>query len=298
MGSWGHPRRSIRLACWGEVSVREGALRPCPDYDDAWLLPVPSVPSAVFDIGANQGYDALLVLLSGGQRQVVLVEANPAALARAAENLIRNGVAHRRASSPPSRATFRARRGELLDGGDGCGRQRVPQPRPVRQHLGELHHRPHRHGRCAVRAVSGGPGVGESGRGGGRGPVLAGSAECAAAARTCFVVEMHSNPNLSMADNARAVLEWCRAAGYRPWYLAEHSALECPEQIQHWGRVTSYCSRRRGRFPSGWLCSNNRRNSRRRCVLWKNRLPCGAGTERPLARKGEPEPARRYPLKV
>jgi FkbM family methyltransferase len=51
-----------------------------------------------------------------------------------------------------------------------------------------------------------------------------------------FLVEMHSNPELSMETNASKVLAWCEKNSYHAWYLKNHSLLKSPETIKHRGR--------------------------------------------------------------
>ena len=65
---------------------------------------------------------------------------------------------------------------------------------------------------------------------------LLGSVSCARHQRTRFLVEMHSNPDLSMLANAQKVLQWCQEVGYNAWYLAEGMVLERPEPIQNRSR--------------------------------------------------------------
>ena len=72
--------------------VREATFQEphVPDYDDAWLYACARHCEIVFDVGANIGQSALLMLLSNSVKRAVLVDANWEALAVAAENLIRN----------------------------------------------------------------------------------------------------------------------------------------------------------------------------------------------------------------
>ncbi len=70
--------------------VRQGTIRRPPDLDDAWFLVLAQHSGTVFDIGANVGYTALLASFSPRLEAIVLVDANPNALAIAAENLIPN----------------------------------------------------------------------------------------------------------------------------------------------------------------------------------------------------------------
>src|SRR5205085_718443 len=78
-----------------ELTLRDGTVRDEIDYDDAWFHACARNAQIVFDVGANVGSSALMAMLCPSVRQVVLVEANWAALGVAAENLIRNGLAER-----------------------------------------------------------------------------------------------------------------------------------------------------------------------------------------------------------
>lgn len=66
------------------------------DYDDAWILALGFDSRVVFDVGCNVGQSTLLLLHSDRIEQIVLIDPNPAALAIAAENLIRNSLSPRR----------------------------------------------------------------------------------------------------------------------------------------------------------------------------------------------------------
>lgn len=77
------------------LTVRDGSVRAKPDYDDAWCLACALHARIVFDVGSNVGQAALPMLVSGGPELVVLIDANPRALAYAAENIFRNGLWHR-----------------------------------------------------------------------------------------------------------------------------------------------------------------------------------------------------------
>ncbi|MGH2361385.1 MAG: FkbM family methyltransferase, partial [bacterium] len=66
--------------------------------------------------------------------------------------------------------------------------------------------------------------------------VLRGSKRCARHAKTRFLVEMHSPPELPMVKNAARVLAWCEEVGFAAWYLADETRLEKPAQVGHRGR--------------------------------------------------------------
>lgn len=65
------------------------------DYGDAWLAALAREARVVFDVGSNVGQAALMMLAWNTIEEIVLVEANPDALAVAAENLVLNGLIDR-----------------------------------------------------------------------------------------------------------------------------------------------------------------------------------------------------------
>jgi hypothetical protein len=82
--------------------------------------------------------------------------------------------------------------------------------------------------------------------------VLAGSRAIAARRETRFLVEMHSNPALSMLTNANEVLGWCSKTGHAAWLLKEHVQVAAAEHIQHRGRCHLLLQPKEWPFPA-WL---------------------------------------------
>ncbi|MFQ5571208.1 MAG: FkbM family methyltransferase [Rhodothermales bacterium] len=216
--------------------VRRGTVRPQPDYDDAWFLACALHARIIFDIGANVGYNALLAARQGNVDQVVLVDANAVALSAAAENLIRNGVGRKArfvrafvADSVHDVVTF------WTVGKGAAGSMYASHAQTASKHASHV----------SVSTVTVDylseeygllPDFVKVDVEGAEREVLAGSAACARHEKTRFLVEMHSNQDLSMSENAADVLSWCKSVNYRAWYLKEHVMLEGPEMIRHRGR--------------------------------------------------------------
>src|SRR5690606_31689734 len=51
--------------------------------------------------------------------------------------------------------------------------------------------------------------------------VLLGSAEVARLGNPKIFVELHSNSELTMEENARKILDWAASSGYSVWYLTD-----------------------------------------------------------------------------
>jgi FkbM family methyltransferase len=219
-----------------EFTVHIDTVPKEPDYDDAWMFACAQHAQVVFDIGANVGYSALIALLSESVKEMVLVEANPEALCIAANNLIRNRLSARCRFVPAFAGEAENLRVRFWTVGTGSA--------------GSIHKS---HAKTAAKANSFidvptvtldalcenfnvTPDFIKLDVEGAEHSVLKGSKCCAAKARTRYLVEMHSNPEMTMAQNATDVLDWCQSVGYRAWYLSEATRLDSPAQIQHRGR--------------------------------------------------------------
>ena len=219
-----------------QLTLREGTIRDDIDYDDAWFHACARHAEVVFDVGANVGQSALIAMLNPAVRQVVLVEANWAALSVAAENLIRNDLAER-ARFVCAFADEAANRtvqfwtvgtgaaGSMFEGhaataaSAGSSRQ---VPTTTLDDIGTLY------------GVV--PDLVKIDVEGAEAKVLAGHKIGAVKNRTRYLVEMHSMRELTMADNATRVLDWCASVGHSAWYLSEGTKLTSPSTIAHRGR--------------------------------------------------------------
>jgi FkbM family methyltransferase len=229
--------RLVRIALLGHsLQLSEGTVRSTPDYDDAWFLACALHADFILDTGANRGGMALLALLCPNVKEVVLVEPNPAALIIASENMIRNHLSSRArfvcafasdvASSTIRLWTVGAGAAGSMYSGHAVTASRASQSLEVPTvTLDELV--------AEYRQV---PDLVKIDVEGAERLVLTGSRKLAAANRSRFLVEMHSNPELSMVQNAEAVLQWCHDLRYSAWYLARGTRLETPDDVNDRGR--------------------------------------------------------------
>jgi SAM-dependent methyltransferase len=116
------PRLVRRSILGREVLVLDGSVREKADYDDAWCLACAAHSRIVFDVGSNVGQAALPMLLTGVPELVVLIDANPQALAYAAENIFRNGL-WRHSQFVCAFVGATGGDASLLDCGHRCGRE-------------------------------------------------------------------------------------------------------------------------------------------------------------------------------
>jgi len=219
-----------------DVEVRWGTIRPEVDYDDAWLYACLQRAKIVFDVGANVGGASLIGLLCPNVEQVVLIEANPDALSVAAQNLIRNHLSDRARFVAAFADEVSDRVVEFWTVGTGAAGSMYPgAAATAARHrsatrvstitLDEL-----------VAAYGVVPDFVKIDVEGAEGNVLRGARETARHLQSRFLVEMHSQPELTMAKNAEQVLAWADELGYAAWYLSDAVKLESPSTIEHRGR--------------------------------------------------------------
>lgn len=232
----GYPRTEKHVVFGRTLYISRGIVREKPDKDDAWLFACARHAESVVDVGCNVGQASVHMLLAGSVKRIVLVDANAQALALAARNIIANRLSmastfvHAFASNEADTdVTF------WTVGTGAAGRRYASHAQTASAAgahsqvktvtLDQL---------CAELCLQ--PDLVKVDVEGAESEVLDGSVVCAKGQKTRFFVEMHSNPDLSMTENAGRILGWCATTGYSAWYLTEHVQLTSPEQIAHRGR--------------------------------------------------------------
>lgn len=217
------------------LRVRDGTVRPTPDYDDAWLFCAAAEARAIFDIGCNIGQSAMIEIVAGPPDQLVLVDPNREALTIAVENCCRNGFESAVRAACAFVSTFPAEEVQFYT-----------------THLGAAGSRYKGHAKTAAKRGStlqvmtttldllaerfGAPDLVKVDVEGAECEVLEGAVRLVRSASPRFLVELHSPPELPMVENTRRILDWCSRNGYAAFYLAGHVELTEPRQIAHRGR--------------------------------------------------------------
>lgn len=217
-------------------TVVKGSIREKPDYDDAWLLALAKDAHKVFDIGCNLGQSALLILHSGQVNEILLVDPDPDALSKAAQNLIYNNwsqqarfkcafVSNKQDEQIYFYSTPRGAASSMYASHATTATNLEMKKLVSTTTIDYL-----------VDAFNTVPDLIKIDTEGAERLVLQGAVKLAKRQSTRFFVEMHSNVELSMHDNAQAILAWCGQVNYRAWYLKEKIELISPETISHRGR--------------------------------------------------------------
>jgi FkbM family methyltransferase len=234
------------------ISVREGSLRLPADYDDAWFVACAQHATTLFDVGANIGGDAVLALATGRISEIALVEANPAALLVAADNLIRNGMSANAHFIAAFASDVEGERTVLWTTGTGMAGSMYPDHAVTAAARGDTISISTTTLDALGDLLGFQPDFIKIDVEGAETKVLAGSVRLAAQRRARFLVELHSNSQLPMLANAQRTLEWCGEVGYSAWYLKEHTPLLSAEQISHRGRCHVLLQPSHWEYPE-WL---------------------------------------------
>lgn len=222
-----------------DLTVRVGSLGDpaTPDYDDAWIHACALHSTTVFDVGANVGQSALLILASQpALREIVLVEANWRALSIAADNLIRNQMSGRARFVCAFAGREEDRVVELWTVGTGAAGSMFKGHAVTAAAANETIQVPTVTLDGIAKRSGVQPDLVKIDVEGAEHEVLLGAREIAASHTARFIVEMHSPPELTMARNAELVLAWCRDVGYSAWYLDKAIGLDSPQQVASRGR--------------------------------------------------------------
>lgn len=233
-----------------QLRVYRGTFRGI-DKDDAWYAHLVQDATVIFDIGANVGWTALLACVYGSASRIVLVDPNPMALTFAAGNLTINDFSEdcvfvkRFISDKPGDKV------KFFTAGPGAAGSMFASHAKTASSLGSWFW-------VSTTTVDGLssrlnliPDLIKIDVEGAEHLVLLGSAEVARLGNPKIFVELHSNSELTMEENARKILDWAASSGYSVWYLTDGIEITSPDHIKHRGRCHVLLLRKGIEYPTG-----------------------------------------------
>lgn len=229
--------------------VYSGTVNDKIDNDDAWLFALSGHCEHVFDIGCNIGQSAILMFYHDKMKNIVLVDPNPNALSKAAENVILNNFAHK---SRFINAFLSEKNGETVDFytvGSGAAGSKFKS-------FAKTAARKNSHYKVQTLSVDYlvshtrvTPDMVKVDVEGAEYEVLKGAKKLAEKGTVSFFVEMHSGDELPIIENTRRVLDWCKQNRYSAWYLKTKEPLTT-EAIKNRGRYHALLLPEATEFPS------------------------------------------------
>lgn len=218
------------------LTVTQGCINKKADKDDAWWYALAQRHDKIFDIGANVGYSTILATLHAPDKQVLLADPNPEALALAQENLERNGLDKNKAYV---NAFVGERAGEQLKfytlGTGSAGSMygsHADSAKSVNAHYIVNTNTLDR----IVQEQGWTPTLVKIDVEAAESYVLNGAVQLTDLKQVVFMVEMHAPPEMPMLKNAGLVLDWCTRHHYVAYYMKEYVQLTDSQQIAHRGR--------------------------------------------------------------
>jgi len=218
------------------LRVYKGTIRKQPDKDDAWFAHLVMDKQVVFDVGANIGYTALLGNIYGNPKTILLIDPNPLALASAAANMILNDLSSNCRFVAAFVSDKSKEKVKFYTVGRGAAGSMFKSHAKSASKLNSWYWVPTLTLDDVAEEQNMDPDFIKIDVEGAEHLVLRGSGKLAKRKRVHYFVEMHSNTNMSMVQNAELILEWCREYEYKAWYMRDAIQLKDAEQIAHRGK--------------------------------------------------------------
>jgi FkbM family methyltransferase len=217
------------------LRVLPGTIRSSPDQDDAWFTWLCASKNRLFDIGANVGFTALIANLRG-MENMALIDPNPAALSKAAANLIYNNMAW---NIQFVNSFISDKTGETIPFytvGSGAAGSMYKGHAQTAASIDSVYHVPTMTVDQLVKQLGWVPDLIKIDVEGAEAKVLEGARTTSETNYPWFMVEMHSPPELPMVKNAELVLDWCSSTKYTAWYMKDAVKLKKPDLIANRGK--------------------------------------------------------------
>ena len=213
-----------KLVLEKEYLVRKGTIRNKVDKDDACLFELSKNSQNIFDVGANIGQSTML-MIPNNPKKIVLIDPNPKALSIASENLIYNNLSHK---AIIYNGFVGQNSGGIVDFytvGTGAAGSKFKSFAKTASSLDS-------HFKVRTLCLDE---ISEETRiipdlikidvEGAESGVLLGSTKIAKEQKTLFFVEMHSGDELTIIENTKLILGWCKQNNYKAFYLKEMCEL-------------------------------------------------------------------------
>lgn len=222
--------------CGVPLHVLPGTCRAHTDQDDAWWFYLAKHHNVIFDIGCNVGYTALLSLINNPNKTMVLIDPNPKALQKAAQNIINNGLGSKVCYKAAFVGAMNDKTVKFYTVGAGAAGSMHASHAKTAASMNAF---------MVVKTVTLDhlyntynikPDLIKIDVEGAETQVMEGAKQVAKETQCVFFIEMHAVENLGMEAAGDFMLNWCDTMNYKVWYLKDGTHLTDSAKIKDRGK--------------------------------------------------------------
>lgn len=222
--------------CGIELKTLPKTIRKKTDKDDAWYFALLQKHATIFDLGCNIGYTSLLAAIQPNNKKIVLVDPNPEALAKAAQNMIVNGFGFKSTFISAFVGNEDGKKVKFYTVGSGEAGSMYASHAETAKAVNSFYEVEEITIDALVKQVNFIPDLVKIDVEGAESLALEGAVQLAEKQTTKFFIEMHALKERSMRENAQLIINWCSANGYKPIYLSVKKELSEANMIASRGK--------------------------------------------------------------
>lgn len=211
--------------CGIDLKTLPNTIRKKTDKDDAWYFALLQNSKIVFDLGCNIGYTSLLAAIQKENEKIVLVDPNPEALAKAAQNMIVNGFGFKSTFISAFVGNEDGKKVKFYTVGSGEAGSMYASHAETAQAVNSFYEVEVITIDSLVHKVRFIPDLVKIDVEGAESLALEGAVRLAEKQSTKFFIEMHALKERSMKENAELIIDWCRKNNYKAFYLSNKKEL-------------------------------------------------------------------------
>ncbi len=214
----------------------KGTHRIKVDQDDAWFFALSKNAENILDLGCNIGYMSLLAAIQKNNKSITLVDPNPEALAKAAQNIIINGFAEKAKFFSAFISNIDKEKVKFYTVGSGEAGSMYSSHAETANALNSYYYVETLTIDSLIDKLNFTPDLIKVDVEGAESLALMGATKTASKAVSKFFIEMHSLPEMPMKKNGDMILDWCKNNHYKAFYLKEGKQIFDSSAIESRGK--------------------------------------------------------------
>lgn len=205
--------------CGIELKTLPNTIRKKTDKDDAWYFALLQNSKTIFDLGCNIGYTSLMAAIQKQNEKILLVDPNPEALAKAAQNIIVNGFGMKSTFISAFVGDEDGKKIKFYTVGSGEAGSMYASHAETAEAVNSFYEVEEITIDTLVQKVGFIPDLVKIDVEGAESLALIGAKRLAQTQKTMFFIEMHALKERPMRENAEFIIDWCLKNNYKAFYL-------------------------------------------------------------------------------